>query len=114
MEAKKRRMAKTHWLYRRWTAMRTRCSCGNRCDSKYYHDKGIKVCDEWSDFWSYVEWWDGQYIKWYMHNEPMFEKSRLEVDRINGNGDYCPENCRLVTHRVNMNNTCKSKRKAVH
>lgn len=33
----------------------------------------------------------------------------LELDRINNNGNYCPENCRFITKAENQHNTSKTK-----
>ena len=79
--------------YTVWESMFTRCYNPN---CKHYHDyggRGIKVCDEWKNSFVFGEWA-------LTHG---YQKG-LQLDRINNNGNYCPENCRWVTSQVNNNN----------
>lgn len=65
-----------------------------RCRAyKNYGARGISVCDEWLEFEPFCEW--------ALSNG--WEKG-LELDRIDNDGDYCPENCRWVTTKENSNN----------
>lgn len=46
---------KQHPLYQRWQRMKQRCSNPNTIDASDYHDRGIRVCAEWSNsFASFV------------------------------------------------------------
>ena len=77
--------------YESWTSMINRCSNTNH---KYYHcygGRGIKVCERWNRFANFLE---------DMKESP----PRFQIDRIDNNGDYCKENCRWVTSKVNNRN----------
>ena len=60
-----------------------------------YGGRGIIVCDEWRNGPElFLEWCDEQ------GNIP----KGFVLDRENNNGNYCPENCRFVTHVVSDRN----------
>ena len=85
-------MSKTT-LYNRWDKMRSRCRNPNTINYHLYGARGIKVCDEWTDFSKFYEW---AIANGYSEN--------LELDRVDPNGDYSPENCRWVPRIVNARN----------
>ena len=80
-------------LYRIWDAMRTRCTNPNHNSYKYYGAKGVKICDEWKDY--------AAFRAWAIANG--YGKG-LSIDRLDSDGDYCPENCRWATPRQQMYN----------
>lgn len=89
-------------LYRRWYMMKDRCYNPENRYYKHYGGRGITVCDEW--LYSFRN-----YYYWSMNNGFKIE---LEIDRRDNDGNYCPENCRFVTRKVNVNNRRCSKKQA--
>ena len=68
-----------------------------------YGGRGITICDEWkNDFKAFYDW--------AMSNGYSDE---LSIDRIDNNGDYCPENCRWTTLTIqNRNRRMKKNNKS--
>lgn len=85
-------------LHEIWVGMRKRCN-NKKCKCyKSYGGRGITVCNEWKDFESFYNW---AIVNGYSDN--------LSLDRIDVNGNYCPENCRWATMKVQMNNTRRNR-----
>lgn len=85
--------------YQSWQSMNTRCTNPNRPNYKHYGERGVKICERWSErpngFKNFLE---------DMGPRPV----GCSLDRINIDGDYCPENCRWAdkwTQSLNRRNS---------
>lgn len=85
-----------HPLYRIWNGMRQRCNNSNSYAYMYYGGKGIRVCEEWNDPETFIRW-----------GVSTGYKEGLTIDRINGNDNYYPGNCRWVTRQEQTQNRPK-------
>lgn len=85
-------------LYTVWNNMKRRCS--DPSDKKYhcYGGRGIKFCNEWNEYAKFREW---ALSNGYDENADF---GKCTLDRIDVNGDYCPENCRWVSMLVQHDN----------
>lgn len=85
-------------LYKVWISMRKRCFT-KTCESyKWYGGRGITVCKEWDNFSVFKEW---ALANGYSYAAKFGE---CTIDRINVNGNYCPDNCRWVGMDIQQKN----------
>lgn len=81
-------------IHRTWANMIQRCTNPKRAEFKYYGERGICVCEEWRN--SFVAFYEWAISNGYAEG--------LSIDRIDVNGNYCPENCRWVDMKTQQNN----------
>ena len=78
--------------YRIWCGMKSRCYAPCNANMGHYQKLGIQVCDRWrNSFQAFME--------------DMGEcPEGCSIDRIDGNGDYEPDNCRWATNAEQVRN----------
>lgn len=80
-----------HPIYVLWANVVQRCQNRNRKGSHRYVGRGITMYGPWrNDFLMFRRW--AVRSGW---------RPGLQIDRIDNDGDYTPDNCRFVTHREN-------------
>lgn len=88
---------RTH-LYSCWDGMHQRCRNENHESYGRYGGRGIGVCEAWRTFANYAAWAEGSGYS-----------ATKQIDRIDNDGDYTPENCRWVTEAENKRNTSQNR-----
>jgi hypothetical protein len=87
-------------LYKIWAGIKQRCLNQKAPDFKHYGGRGITICEEWRDDFK-------PFYNWATANG---YTDKLSIDRIDVNGNYCPDNCRWVTQKEQGNNTRTNRR----
>lgn len=81
-------------LYQIWCHMKNRCYKDNNSFYEVYGGRGIIICEEWLNS-------PEVFMEWSNKNG---YSDNLQIDRINNNGNYSPNNCRWVSCSENIRN----------
>lgn len=85
-------------LHKVWAGMINRCYHKGSSGYKNYGARGIKICDRWNIF-----------LNFYQDNKDKYQQG-LSIERINVDGDYCPENVTWIPTKQQA----KNRRSSVH
>lgn len=79
-------------LFKIYLSIKQRCYNNKSASYKNYGGRGIVMCNEWLE--DYLNFKD-----WSLNNG--YEEN-LSIDRIDNDGNYCPENCQWITLSENV------------
>lgn len=83
-----------HPLYKVWANMCSRCENPKSSFYNRYGGRGVSVCSAWRSN-------PKVFIDWALCHG--WEKG-LQIDRVDNNGSYTPENCRIASVQTNLHN----------
>lgn len=83
-------------IHKTWRGLFQRCENPTASHYERYGGRGIGICEEWKGENGFVNFYE-----WSMKNG---YSDNLELDRINNNKGYSPDNCRWISHIENCHN----------
>ena len=94
-----------HWMsytrfYNIWRWIRCRCENTNRKESRLYILKWITRYKRRDTFLNFKK----DMYKSYLEHKEKYWENQTTIDRIDNNWNYCKNNCRRATYKVQNNN----------
>lgn len=83
--------------YNIWHAMWGRCENTKNPAWRLYGARGIRVCKRWET------------VEQFLSDMGRRPSSKHQIDRINNDANYCPDNCRWVLPVIQANNTSRNR-----
>lgn len=88
-------------VVKRHRSMMSRCYDPSNKKYPLYGGKTppVTVCKEWHDVRVYAKW---------LMSQSHWDEKGYSVDRVDGKGSYCPENCRVADDKTQNRNTSRN------
>jgi hypothetical protein len=91
---------------KKYDGMMGRCYRKKNASYKQYGARGIRVCSDWiEDINNFREWLSLELFNMDLTKEDFVKNvKQYQLDRIDVNGHYTPDNCRLTNRQQNVRN----------